>query len=41
MPAKKVEGNLSSQPLAIERQARLLIDAAVDGKLDQAPRRRS
>ncbi|MCM2416510.1 hypothetical protein [Streptomyces sp. RKAG293] len=37
MPAKEVEDNLNGQPAAIERQARLMIDAAMDGKLNEAP----
>ncbi|MEW2084823.1 hypothetical protein [Streptomyces sp. NPDC005283] len=39
MPSNEVGRNLESQP-ATQRQARPLIDAALDGKLDQAPRRR-
>lgn len=40
IPASKVEENLKNQPPGVERQAPLLINAAVDGKLDQAPHRR-
>ncbi|MFJ1610954.1 hypothetical protein ACIOHS_47880 [Streptomyces sp. NPDC088253] len=37
LPSKEVERNLEGQPEPVRRRARLLIDAALDGKLDQAP----
>ncbi|MGW4982635.1 hypothetical protein [Streptomyces mirabilis] len=40
LPANEVGRNLEGQPAAVQRHARLLIDAAVDGKLDQAPHRK-
>ncbi|MER6425782.1 hypothetical protein [Streptomyces sp. NPDC001137] len=40
MPSNEVESNLKGQPAAVQRRAHLLIDAALDGKLDQAPHRR-
>ncbi|MFG2276030.1 hypothetical protein ACGFNY_40500 [Streptomyces chartreusis] len=39
LPSKQVERNLEGQPAPVQHRARLLIDAALDGKLDQAPRR--
>ncbi|MEW2046613.1 hypothetical protein [Streptomyces sp. NPDC005476] len=40
MPSIEAESNLEGQPAAVQHQAHLLIDAALDGKLDQAPHRR-
>ncbi|MFM9760769.1 hypothetical protein [Streptomyces scabiei] len=40
MPSHEVESNLEGQPAAVQRRAHLLIDAALDGKLEQAPHRR-
>jgi len=40
MPSNEVERNLEGQPAAVQRQAHRLIEAAVDGKLNQAPHRR-
>lgn len=40
MPFSEVEDNLTDAPAAVQRRARLLIDAALDGKLDEAPHRR-
>jgi hypothetical protein len=39
MPWNEVERNLSGQPVAVQRQARRIIDAVLDEKLDQVPHR--
>lgn len=40
LPSNEVGRSLEGQPAAVQRRAQLLIDAAMDGKLDWAPRRR-
>jgi len=39
MPRSEIDRNLSGQPAQVRRNAELLIDAALEGRFDEAPRR--